>query len=62
MKRQYKVMMQVDDQVVSSSALFAGTQAQCHKIAARNNNSRDRHESISYVVLPCVESHKEATC
>lgn len=52
--KDYRVMMLIDNVVVSSSCLFAGTKKQCLVIANRQNRNTDKHASISYFVLSCI--------
>ena len=52
--KEYRVMMIIDNVIVSSSSLFTGTKKQCMAIANRQNKNTDKHPSVSYSVLPCI--------
>lgn len=47
--------MLIDNVTVSNSCLFAGTKKQCMAIANRQNKNTDKHPSVSYSVLPCID-------
>lgn len=53
--KNYRVMMMIDNVIVSSSCLFAGTKKQCITIANRQNRNKDKHSSVFYSVLPCID-------
>lgn len=49
------VAMQINGSIVPSSAIACGPLAKCKAVAKRQNNPKDKHPSVSFVVLPCEQ-------
>ena len=53
--QEYRVMMFIGGVKVPSSAIANGTLDHCNGVAKRLNASKNKHASVSWAVLPCIQ-------
>jgi hypothetical protein len=54
--QEYRVMMFIGGVEVPSSAIANGTLDHCNGVAKRLNASKNKHASVSWAVLPCIQA------